>query len=185
MTKINDYLWHLPHSPLDDDPPDISVLQQTFNLPITAALEGPFAELGYELKSSDIAVRLDDRIDNTYDTYYANVRFIHYMDYDIITRIHFEHGAWAHFLPQSDQHHYYVNLDRFRMADPDTQTLIPAWSGRLHTRMSNRPGDFLHHDGEDQIWTFTSAEELEQQLQLVLEKFTNLGRLWLEDTATL
>jgi hypothetical protein len=184
MTKINDYLWHVPHTPLDDDPPDVSLLQQTFNLPISAALEEPLAERGYKLKSNDVAVRLDERVDGTYDTYYANVRFIRYLQSDIIARIHFEHTEWAHFLSDSSEHRYFINLDRFKVSDPATQIVVPAWSGRLHTRMSNRPEDVLHHEGEDQIWAFASAEELERQLQLILEKLTRLGWPWLENTST-
>lgn len=184
MTRINDYLWHLPHTVLDEDPPDILTLQQVFNAPIVATLEGPLSEMGYKLKSNDIAVRLDGRVDNTYDTYYANVRFIHYLLPDIITRVHFQHAEWATLLPTHEEHTYYINLDRFKVTDPTTQAVVPAWSGRLHTRMSNLP-DVLHHDGEDQIWIYSSAEELVQQLNLFLEKFTYLGRPWLEDPATL
>ncbi len=185
MTKINDYLWHLPHTPLPDDPPDINTLQGVFYAPIVAAIREPLSELGYELKSSDVVVRLDDRVDHTLDTYYANVRFIHYLQSDIITRVHFEHAAWAHFLPNSDEHRYYINLDRFKVSDLSTQMAIPAWPGRLHTRMSNRVGDVLHHDGEDQIWIYHSAEDLSAQLELFIKKFTELGKLWLDDPATL
>ncbi len=185
MTKLNDYLWQLPHTPLDDDPVDISLLQQSFNQPIVDALEEPLTAIGYLLKSSDVMVQLGGRVDNTTDTYCANVRFIAYLQEDIILRVHFEHPEWAHFLPGSKQHRYYINLDRFRVQDPVTQIAVPAWSGRLHTRMSARRSDILHHDGEDQIWVYNSAEDFEGNLQLFLEKFLKLGRPWLEDTGTL
>src|SRR5690606_37551006 len=71
MTKINDYLWHLPHEPLPDDPPEIARLQEAFSAPLVATVEGALDEMGYRLSSSDILVRLDDRLDNTADTYYA------------------------------------------------------------------------------------------------------------------
>lgn len=181
MTRINDYLWHIPHTLEAGDPPEIQSLQQAFNRPIADAVQGPLGEMGYELTSSDIAVRLDERVDNTRDTYYANVRLIRYLQPDIIARIHFEHMEWATFLTDSAVHRYAINLDRFKIADPATQRLIPAWPGRLHTRMSSQPIDVLHHRGEDQIWTFTYPGEFEQQLQLTLEKFANLGRAWLEN----
>ena len=185
MTRINDYLWELPHSALPDDPEEVLLLQQEFNSPLVAALEGPLRDMGYELKSSDVAVRLDERFDRTLDTYYANVRFIRYLRSEVITRVHFQHTAWGLVLPSHHEHRYYINLDRFKIADPVTQTLVPAWSGRLHTRMSNRPGDILEHNGEDQIWCYLSAEDLEQQLQLFLDKFARLGRPWLENPAML
>jgi hypothetical protein len=185
MTKINDYLWHLPHALLPDDPPDVAVLQQSFNLPIADSLEGPLGELGYQLKSNDVMVKLDERLDRTADTYYANVRFIAYMESDIILRVHFEHTEWATILADHDVHQYFINLDRFKVQDPRTQVVVPAWSGRLHSRMTNRPGDRLHHTGEDQIWAYKSAEELEAQIQLFLEKFDRMGHAWLADRATL
>ncbi len=191
MTKINDYLWQLPHPPSFDDPPDVTELQQRFNAPIAAALEEPLAEMGYALKSNDVAVQLNaPPIDIPGDTggthffFIANIRFICYLQTDIITRVHFEHASWSILLPQHKEHQYYINLDRFKISDPATQRVVPSWSGRLHTRMSNRPG-VLHHAGEDQIWMFSSGEQLEQQLQQFLELFSNAGKLWLEDTATL
>lgn len=184
MTKINDYLWHLPHAPLDDDPVDVEILQQMFNGPIVAALEVPLGELGYQLKSNDVVVKLDERVDRTADTYYANVRFIAYLAHDIIIRVHFEHTEWAHFLGGHETHQYFINLDRFKVQDPRTQVAVPAWSGRLHSRMSNLP-DRLHHDGEDQLWGFSSAEELEAQLQMFQEKFIRMGHAWLADRASM
>lgn|SRR5574341_94824 len=191
MTRINEYLWQLPHTPSFDDPPDVVELMQRFNGPIAAGLEGSLVELGYTLKSNDIAVRLDSPpvqlpIETTepYHTYIANVRFMKYLQNDVITRIHIEHVDWAHVFAHKEVHRYYVNLDRFKLADPQTQVVIASWSGRLHTRMSNRPGEVLHHDGEDQIWAYSSAEQLEQQLQLIVYKFIRLGKLWLEDYAT-
>lgn len=185
MTKINDYLWHLPHEPLPDDPPEIARLQEAFSAPLVATVEGALAEMGYRLSSSDILVRLDDRLDNTADTYYANVRFIAYLQPDVLTRVHFEHGEWATFLADSELHRYTINLDRFKVRDPYTQVAVPAWGGRLHTRVSNRTGDVLHHDGEDQIWTYTSEAELTGQLRQFLDKFERAGRAWLEDPATM
>ncbi len=183
MTRINDYLWHLPHPASADDPPDVSALQQAFNAPVAAALEEPLAALGYALSSSDIAVQLDSREAYAQDTYRANVRFICYLEPDVIARVHFEHVEWAHFLMESETHRYFVNLDRFKLADPANQIQLPAWPGRLHTRMSCLP-DRLHHDGEDQLWAFDSALTLDAQLQLFLAKFDRQGRRWLEDRAT-
>jgi hypothetical protein len=185
MTKLNDYLWHLPHTPLPDDPPDVAALQQAFNQPIAGALQRPLGEMGYRLQSSDVIVRLDDRFDRTADTYYANVRFVDYLEPDVFMRVQFEHAEWALILPGCEQHTYFINLDRFKVQDPATQVAVPAWPGRLHSRMSNLPGDALHHDGQDQIWSFTSAGEFEAQLQLFLDKFARLGRPWLEDRGTL
>lgn len=185
MTRINEYLWHLPHTPLDDDPPDVALLQQAFNQPVAESLTGPLADLGYALRSSDVMVKLGGRVDNTADTYYANVRFVAYLEPDVILRVHFEHDEWAHFLAQPERHVYYVNLDRFKVQDPVTQALVPAWPGRLHTRMSNRPGDTLHHSGEDQVWVYESPEQLGVQLSLFLDKFMRLGHAWLADRAAL
>ena len=183
MTRINDYLWHLPHPATADDPPDIHALQGAFNAPLVAALEGPLAALGYSLSSNDIAVQLDSREAYAQDTYRANIRFICYLEPDVIARVHFEHVEWAHFLVGSETHRYFINLDRFKLADPDNQIPLPAWSGRLHTRMSSLP-DRLHHDGEDQLWAYGSALELDAQLHLFLDKFDRQGRRWLEDRAT-
>lgn len=184
MARINDYLWHLPHEPEPDDPPEIALLQEAFNVPLSAAVESALGEMGYRLSSSDVLVRLDDRLDNTADTYYANVRFVAYLQPDVLARVHFEHGEWATFLAGSDIHHYTINLDRFKVRDPYSQVAVPAWGGRLHTRVSNRPG-VLHHDGEDQIWAYTSEAELAGQIRQFLEKFERLGRAWLEDPATM
>jgi hypothetical protein len=184
MTKINDYLWHLPHQPLDDDPPDVSLLQQAFNMPVVAALEEPLGLLGYQVKGNDVMVKLDERVDGTVDTYYANVRFIAYLEPDVIIRVHFEHVEWAHFLAGHERHRYFINLDRFKVKDPRTQIAIPAWPGRLHTRMSCLPRK-LHHDGEDQIWSFSSAEEFEAHLQLFLDNFQRMGHPWLSESSSL
>lgn len=185
MTKINDYLWYLPHAPLDDDPEDVGLLQQNFNAPVAAMLEAPLSAMGYKLTSNDIMVKLDERLDGTADTYYANVRFIAYLQPDIIMRVHIEHAEWAHFLYDNETHRFYINLDRFKVQSPDTQVVVPAWSGRLHTRMSNDPQTRLHHDGNDQVWTFTSGEELEAAMQLFQQKFNDFGHPWLSDLATL
>lgn len=181
MTKINDYLWQLPHDPLAGDPPEVALLQESFNGPIVALAKDPFAEIGYALKSSDVMIKLDNRLDNTQDTYYANVRFIHYVRSDILVRVHFEHMEWAHFLSQNEEHHFCINLDRFRIADPATQMVVPAWPGRLHTRMSSRSEYVLEHTGEDQIWVYSSLQQFEDLLTLFWEKFIHLGRDWLED----
>lgn len=181
MTKINDYLWQLPHDHLVDDPPEVALLQETFNAPIVALAQDSFAEIGYALKGSDVMVKLDNRFDNTQDTYYANVRFIHYVQSDILVRVHFEHAEWAHFLPQSEEHRFFVNLDRFKIADPATQMVVPAWHGRLHTRMSSRSEYVLEHTGEDQVWKYSSLRQFEDLLTLFWEKFIHLGRDWLED----
>lgn len=185
MAKINDYLWHLPHESQADDPPDVALLQQAFNMPIVEVLQQPLAEMGYELKSSDVMVRLDERMDNTADTYYANVRFIHYMAVDVITRVHFEHLEWAHILSTSEAHRYVINLDRFKLSDPERQIVAPQWEGRLHTRMSNRPHRILEHSGPDQVWEFRTLPELDQQLTLFLDKFREMGQRWLENENTM
>jgi hypothetical protein len=185
MTKVNDYMWQLPHSPLADDPPDVNLLQQNFNSPIVGTLQEALGRLGYELKTTDVMVKLQDRQDRTMDTYFANVRFIKYLSVDVLARIHFEHSEWAHFLPQAKTHQYSINLDRFKMSDPVTQQLLPGWDGRLHTRMSNRDADVLEHNGPDQIWAYTSAQQLERQLQLFLDKFIRFGVDWLENPSTL
>jgi hypothetical protein len=183
MTRINDYLWHLPHAATDDDPPDVQALQRAFNAPLVAALEEPLAAQGYRLSSHDVAVQLDSREAYTQNTYRANVRFICHLEPDVIARVHFEHVEWAHFLMGSETHRYFVNLDRFKLADLDNQIPVPAWPGRLHTRMSSLPNR-LHHDGDDQLWAFASALELDAQMQLFLDKFARQGRYWLEDRAT-
>lgn len=180
MTRVNDYLWQLPHTPAADDPPDIDVLQRMFNTPIIALLEESFAGLGYQLKGSEVMVRLDEKPDNTAQTYYANVRFIRYLEPDVLARVHFQHEEWALILPGHERHLYYINLDRFKVTDPRTQVAVPGWEGRLHTRVSNRQDYTLEHDGEDQIWSFTTTAELEEQLTLFWEKFVQIGQEWLE-----
>lgn len=183
MTKLTDYMWALPHEPGNDDPPEIAALQEAFNAPIVKALEGPMTALGYQLDTSDIVVKLDDRIDNTRDTYYANVRFLHYLTPEIIVRAHFEHGEWALFLPTPDTHTFFINLDRFKIIPP-SQYMVPAWPGRLHLRLSNRADDTLEHDGPDQVWSYTSVQELEELLALFLDKFERLGRFQLEHVSS-
>ena len=76
-----------------------------------------------------------------------------------------------------------ISLSGLKLADPENKIPLPAWPGRLHTRMSCLPGR-LHHDGEDQLWAFDSALTLDAQLQLFLVKFDRQGRRWLEDRAT-
>lgn len=181
MTKINDYLWQLPHDALVDDPPEVALLQDIFNAPLVTLVKDSFAKIGYELKSSDVIVKLDNRLDNTQDTYYANVRFIHYVQSDILVRVHFEHMEWAHFLVQNEEHRFVINLDRFKISNPTTQMVVPAWEGRLHTRMSSLSEYVLQHTGEDQIWTYSSLGQFEDLLTLFWEKFIHLGRDWLEN----
>jgi hypothetical protein len=180
MTRINDYLWQLPHTPTTDDPADVDALQQDFNAPLVALLEEPFTKLGYELKGSEVMVKLDEKPDNTANTYYASVRFIHYVQPDILTRVHFQHNEWALILPGHVQHTFVINLDRFKVADPRTQVAVPGWEGRLHTRVSNRSDYVLEHNGEDQVWTYGTRTELEESLTLFWEKFVQLGQDWLE-----
>jgi len=181
MPKITDYLWEIPHTATADDPPDVDALQQTFNLPIIALLEQPFKGLGYDLKSSDVMIRLDERVDNTADTYYANVRFIRYLRPDVFARVHFQQLEWALILPQPEQHQYVINLDRFKVADPRTQIAVPDWEGRRHTRVSNKADYVLEHDGPDQVWTYANPQQFEDQLNLFWEKFMRSGQDWLED----
>jgi hypothetical protein len=179
MTKITDYLWQLPHEPLADDPPEIEALQREFNQPLVDALSEPLGGLGYDLRSSDVVVKLDERLDNTRDTYYANLRFIKYLAPDILTRVHFQHDEWALFLPDCHTHIFYVNLDRFKIQDA-YMTLVPNWEGRLHTRMSSRPDNVLHHNGPDQLWAYRSPDEMTWLLELFLDKFERLGVPYLE-----
>ena len=180
MTRINDYLWQLPHTLMPDDPPDVDALQQAFNAPLVALLEEPFGKLGYALKGSEVMVRLDEKPDNTANTYYASVRFIHYLQPDILTRVHFQHDEWALILPNHARHTFFINLDRFKVTDPRTQVVVPAWEGRLHTRVSNLSEYVLEHAGEDQIWAYTTPTELEERLTLFWEKFVQIGQDWLE-----
>src|SRR5574341_143847 len=123
MPNAPDYRWEVPHQATSDDPPDVDALQKAFNQPVVALLQEPFKQLGYDLKSSDVLIRLDERVDNTADTFYANVRFIRYLRPDVLTRVHFQHMEWALILPQHDQHQYAINLDRFKVADPQTQVV--------------------------------------------------------------
>ena len=183
MTKINDYIWQLPHTPLDDDPPDINILQQDYNLPIAEHLKNPLGDLGYELKTSDIAVRFDEFSEHGGNMYTANVRFIRYLTPEIIVRVHFEHDGWAHTIEDHHIHRFYINLDRMKLRDVKTQMMVSAWGGRIQTRMSNRPG-ILHRTGDDQLWQYASAEAFDQQMELFLSNFVGVGQAWLEDPTT-
>jgi hypothetical protein len=82
-------------------------------------------------------------------------------------------------VPDRDVHVFYVNLDRFKVQDA-YMTLVPNWEGRLHTRMSNKPGNVLHHDGPDQIWAYGNPDELAWLLELFVDKFERLGVPYLE-----
>jgi len=183
MTRLTDYMWSLPHEPETSDPPEIAALQEMFSAPLVRTLEEPMAGLGYQLDSSDVVVKLDERVDNTRDTYYANVRFLRYLSPEIIVRVHFEHAEWALFLPAPETHTFFINLDRFKVVPP-THHLVPAWPGRLHLRMSNRPDDTLEHDGPDQIWQYSSMPEFDELLSLFLDKFERLGRFRLEHVSS-
>jgi hypothetical protein len=190
MTKVNDYLWLTPHEPEFDDPPDIDLLQKNFNLPLVETVQGPLVEIGYDLKSSDILINMDSRLDQSLldqslDTYYANVRFLKYLRPDVLARIHFEHREWAHFLPQQATHEYTITLDRFLIADPATQQIVPDWEGRIHTGVSNLDADVLETSGADQLWVFNSKPQFERQLALFLDKFLRLGIVWLENSGSM
>lgn len=180
MTRVNDYLWLIPHDPLADDPPEISVLIQVFVEPLIQILSEPLAAHGYNLSDCDVMVKLDERFDDTYDTFYANVRFVKYLQPNIMARVHFQHNEWALFLPQPDVHHYFINLDRFKTLD-HTMQAVPAWEGRLHTRLSNLPGDVLQFEDLDQQWTFTTPADLAGQMGFFLDKFKRLVVPWLEN----
>lgn len=180
MTRINDYIWHLPHDPEPDDPADVGVLAQIFNNPIVDRLSGPLGDSGYTVSANDIMVKLDEMADNMHFTYYANVHFVKYLRPDVLTRVHFRHDMWARFLPTADTHTYFIHLDRFKIADQRTKQTVPMWEGRLHTRMSNMPGEKVQFDGDDQIWRYGDVAELDQQLALFLDKFSRAAQPWLE-----
>ncbi|NDJ51914.1 MAG: hypothetical protein GYB68_02375 [Chloroflexi bacterium] len=185
MTKINDYLWHLPHEPLDDDPPDIALLADWFNEPVIQMVSGPLADLGYQLSGNDVAIRLLESTDFAMDTFHANVRFIRYLAPEIMVRVHFEHDTWGHYLPTKGLHRFFISLDRFKFQDLNTQMMEPGWHGRLHLRMSYLPDGDLEHDGEDQIWHYSSLGELTDHLHVFLDKFQRMGQPWLEDPSTM
>lgn len=189
MTKINDYLWELPHTPQDDDPEDVSTLIQVFNTPLAEALSAPMQELGYSLRSNDVQIPPDmmvmESMGDLSNVYRANLRFIRYLRPDVIVRVHFEHESWSRHLGGSETHVFFVNLDRFKVVDPATMQVVPAWEGRRHMRMSCMPGGSLEHDGLDQHWSYSSAGQLEGLLTIFLDKFRGPGRDWLEDPSYL
>lgn len=183
MTRVNDYLWQLPHEAEADDPPDIAALIEAFNQPFIDLLGEPMAAHGYTLSGSDVMVKLDEEPEDTTaaaTTYYANVRFVKYLTPNIMTRVHFEHNTWALLMPKPEMHQFFVNLDRFKIVDA-TKQVVPSWEGRLHTRLSSTPGDVLFFEDMDQIWTYRSSAELDQLLALFVEKFEALVIGWLED----
>jgi hypothetical protein len=180
MTRVNEYLWQLPHEAEADDPSEVGGLIEAFTQPIMDSVSGSLAARGYNLSVCDVMVKLDERFDDTLDTYYANVRFVKYLQPNIMTRIHFQHTEWALFWPEPETHHYFINLDRFKTLDATMQA-VPAWDGRLHTRLSNLPGDALFFEDMDQQWTFSTPNELSQQLSTFLDKFERLVVPWLEN----
>ncbi len=181
MTRINDYVWQLPHDPEPDDPLEIATVITEFIQPIVQTLTEPMATHGYNLSTSDVLVNLDNQFDEvrTRDTYLANIRFIKYIQPTILTRVHFQHASWALFLPNPERHQYYVNLDRFKVVDT-TQQVVPAWEGRLSSRLASQSDDILHAQLADEKWAYASPGELDQQLALFLEKFARLILPWLE-----
>lgn len=187
MTKINDYLWHLPHTPTPDDPRDVTTLQQMFNQPIMDILTEPLAEHGYTLSVSDVLVPPDKLVlqSELANVYKANVRFAHYLDDLTIARVHFEHDEWAERLPGADEHVFTITLDRYRVTDRSTMVAEPNWPGRLLTKVSSVPGDALHYTGRDQLWRYNSGEQLAAHLALFLRKFEAAGLGWLHDRASL
>ena len=191
MTRINDYLWHLPHDPEPGDPPDVALLQTVFNQPVADALAGPLGELGYQLKSSDVMVALDSQVDvdpeagtEIKNTYLANVRFIKYLLPDVIARVHVEHLEWADVVAGSDQHRYAVALDRFKLRDPVSQIPVPAWSGRLHTRLSHVAGQLMPRHPNEAVRAYATPAELAEQLVAFLSQFAQVGQPWLENPDT-
>ena len=181
MTRINEYLWHLPHQRSMDDPPEVGSLTSEFNDPILYAVSESLAAQGYNLSTNDVMVKLDGRVDNTFDSFYANVRFMKYLSPDILVRVHFEHVDWALFFPDSDAHTFYVNLDRFKTVNAQTQQMVSDWEGRLHTRLSSNPDDALHFADIDQLWQYSSPDERDARIGLFLDKFERLAVPWLED----
>jgi hypothetical protein len=189
MTRLNEYIWELPHSPTPDDPMEVTSLAQQFNNPLTAHLDEALSTLGYELRSSDIMVPPDKMVlmedmGSLANTYKANVRYIRYLRPEVITRIHFEHQEWSLGQPNAEQRQFQIILDRFLIADRATMRVEPAWGGRLHTLVSSRPGAaVLHYSGEDKLWTYTNSESLLAAVDAFLDKFRAGGQAWLEDPA--
>lgn len=171
-------MWYLPHEPEADDPPEVAALAADFNQPIMEAVGGILGTQGYQLSNSDVMIKLTEVIEGTADLFQANVRFIKYLQPDIMTRIHFEHMDWALILPDSDTHRFFVNLDRFKVVG-DTRQTVPAWEGRLHTRLSSTPGDVFFFEGMDQQWAYSSLDELETLMSEFLGKFERLVIPWL------
>jgi hypothetical protein len=178
VTRINDYIWQMPHTPESDDPADVAALQQMFNRPIRQKLESAFEQQGYTLSVSDIHIPPDKVVTlaDMANTYKANVRFVKYLEETIIVRVHFEHDEWALDLPTSDEHRFVVNLDRFKVRDRATMIAEPAWEGRLTSRISR---------GEESLWTYETVGEFTQQLGRIWEKFEGGAQAWLEDRSTL
>lgn len=182
MTKINDYIWQLPHTPTDDDPSDVATLIQVFNNPIVSILEKPLKKMGYKLRSSDVIVPPDQLVimaemDNIYK---ANVRFIKYISKDVIARIHFEHDEWNGRLPQADQHIFVVNLDCFKFSDKKQHIVDKNWDGRKHAQMSSEFFGSINATGRDVLWVYNNQGELEGHLDTFMEKFKSNGKNWLE-----
>lgn len=188
MTKVNDYLWQLPHEPAFDDPPDISALISAFNAPVLALIEGPLADRGYQLSASDIIVPPDSEVHLFAEMgklYRANLRFVRYLSPEIMLRVHFETMPWSVGLPTATRVSYVINLDRFKLSNLQTRQPESGWPGRLHTRVSSRPDAALHHEGDDQVWNFSHSAELQSQLHLFLFKFSQYGDAYLSDPSTM
>ncbi len=182
MTKINDYIWQTPHTTTDDDPSDVVELMRVFNTPIVNILAKPLNKLGYKLRSSDVIVPPDQmvlmaKMDNVYK---ANVRFIKYINKDVMARVHFEHDEWNSRLPQSEQHIFVVNLDRFRFADAKQHIVDRGWSGRKNGQMSSEFFGSVASTGRDVLWRYQSVAELDGLLDTFMEKFKTDGITFLE-----
>lgn len=182
MTKINDYIWQLPHTPTEDDPSDVLNLMRVFNLPIVETLEKPLKKLGYKLRSSDVIVPPDQLVlmAETDSVYKANVRFTKYISKDVIARVHFEHDEWNSRLPQSDQHIFVVNLDRFRFSDRKQHIVDKNWGGRKNGQMSSEFFGSMATTGRDVLWIYENQAALEGLLETFMEKFKGDGTNWLE-----
>lgn len=188
MTKINDYYWQLPHRVEPDDPPEIAILQEEFSMPVVTALQLAMDEMGYHLAGSDIVVPPDTEVTfaRRENFYRANIYFTRYLTPEIMTRVHLQHHDFSQYVDSTPRHLFYVNLDRFKLADTSRRIPEVAWPGRLHSRMSSEQGPSLHHEGgEEQLWLYDTTAELNDLLALLLNKFEDMGRLWLEDSATM
>jgi len=183
VTRVNKYLWQLPHEILSDDPPEIARLQSDFNNPLINLVDTRLSELGYELTASEIHVPPDKLVlmMELEDTFKAHVRYIKYLPDNVITRIHFDHDEWSLSFSNSQQHIFVVNLDRFRLADVSTRLVDRDWDGRKHTQVSRfRDAGISAMGDEGRLWYYTNYEELVSLMAVFLDKFTADGQSWLE-----